>query len=89
MVVILNRMITEVLPAGSARHKSTYSLPLSMPAQTMLLSVFKETFNKSCMDLHSVHKLDNLLSITGPQWFAHQLVKVNVGSFLSIIRIMS
>ena len=85
----MNRMITEVLPAGSARHKSTYSLPLSMPAQTMLLSVFKETFNKSCMDLHSVHKLDNLLSITGPQWFAHQLVKVNVGSFLSIIRIMS
>ena len=28
------------------------------------------------MDLHSVHKLDNLLSITGPQWFTHQLIKV-------------
>ncbi len=28
MMVILNRMITEVLPASSARHKSTYRLVL-------------------------------------------------------------
>ncbi len=49
-----------------------------MPARTMLLNVFRDTFNKSCLKLHAVHKLDNLLSITGPQWFTHQLVKVGV-----------
>ncbi len=76
MVVILNRMIQEVLPASSTRMKAVYSLPLTMPAQTMLSNVFKEAFNKSCMDLHSMHKLDNLLNITGPQWFAQQLVRV-------------
>ncbi len=76
MVVILNRMIQEVLPASSTRMKAVYSLPLTMPAQTMLSNVFKETFNKACMDLHSMHKLDNLLNITGPQWFAQQLIRV-------------
>lgn len=72
---ILQKIIQDVLPPSAQQNPMEPVLPPSVPAHTVLKEKLHHIMQKGSVSLQMLQKLNQLLTITGPEWFSKNLVQ--------------
>lgn len=76
MQTIVDNIVFEILPEGHAQRPVRRYLLSSRETNSHAISeTLRLSFNRGWLNLESIHKLDQLLSIRGPDWFCWEVVE--------------
>ncbi|XP_041367301.1 mediator of RNA polymerase II transcription subunit 24-like isoform X2 [Gigantopelta aegis] len=75
MTIVIDRIINDILPVNNPQHSTVnvYIPAKSLPSQ-VLEKTLTQIFNKGWIDLHSLHTVEQLLSLCGSDWFCERVV---------------
>ncbi|RUS89587.1 hypothetical protein EGW08_002605, partial [Elysia chlorotica] len=76
MQTILDNIVFDILPEGHAQRPARRYLLSSRETNSRAISeTLRQSFNRGWLNLESIHKLDQLLSVRGPDWFCWEMVE--------------
>ncbi|GFR93486.1 mediator of RNA polymerase II transcription subunit 24 [Elysia marginata] len=76
MQTIVDNIVFDILPEGHAQRPVRRYLLSSKETNSRAISeTLRLSFNRGWLNLESIHKLDQLLSIRGPDWFCWEMVE--------------
>jgi hypothetical protein len=77
MFVILSKMVLGLVPVGSPSrsYMQQPAVTSQNASRDVLVKMFRRILTNGCMTVDDVHRMDSLLTVGGPVWFAEHLVR--------------